>query len=134
MTELHLKDESHAIIGAAIEVYNELGAGFLEAVYHEAMEVELTRRQIPFTSQSELVIHYKNQPLRKRYVPDLICYGKIIVELKAVEQLTNHEDAQLHNYLHATGYELGLMFNFGSRQQLEWRRRVYTKRRVPVRN
>lgn len=126
MSELLYKEESGAIIGAAIEVYNLLGPGFLEAVYQEAMEIELTDREVPFVPQSELLIYYKRQPLKKRYYPDIICFGKIIVELKAIEHLTNHEDAQLQNYLIATRSELGLMFNFGSRRQLEWRRRVNT--------
>ena len=122
--ELLLKDEVYNIIGAAIEVHRELGPGFLEAVYQEALERELTERQIPFVSQQVLTVHYKGKPLQKQYQADLICYEQIIVELKALNQLSGKEEAQLLNYLKATGLRVGLLINFGSTGKLEWKRRV----------
>jgi len=125
VTELILKDEVYSIVGCAIEVHKELGFGFLEAVYQEAMELELTQRRIPFEAQLPLAISYKGQLLRKEYNADLICYGQIIVELKALERLSGREEAQLLNYLKATGYRVGLLINFGNSPKLEWKRFVY---------
>lgn len=124
MTDLLLKEETFAIIGAAIEVHQELGPGFLEAVYQEAMEIELARRHIPFQAQQPLRIVYKDQVLKKEYQADLVCYGQLIVELKALERLTGREEAQILNYLKATGCRVGLLINFGSHGRLEWRRYV----------
>jgi GxxExxY protein len=120
--ELLYKDEVYAVVGAAIEVHRSLGPGFLEAVYQEAFEFELTHRGIPFESQKQLHIHYKTHKLKKEYVSDLICYDKIIVELKALDALGGVETAQLINYLKATHYRLGLLINFGSSARLEWKR------------
>lgn len=122
--ELLLKDEVYNIIGAAIEVHRELGPGFLEAVYHEALEIELTDRQVPFRSQQGLIVHYKGNPLQKQYQADLVCYERIIVELKALDRLSGKEEAQLLNYLKATGLRVGLLINFGSIGKLEWKRMV----------
>lgn len=102
MTELLLKDEVYAVAGAAMEVYYTLGTGFLEPVYHEALEVELSRRGIPFESQKPLSLYYKDAVLSKMYVADLICFGQIIVELKVVDRISNIEVAQLINYLKIT--------------------------------
>ncbi len=102
MIELLYKDESYAIIGAAIEVHRVLGSGFLEAVYQEALEIELQACQVPFDSQTPLSIMYKNHRLQKGYIADLCCYGNIIVELKALDRLSGKEEAQLLNYLKAT--------------------------------
>jgi GxxExxY protein len=124
MTDLLLRDEVYAIVGAAIEVHRELGSGFLEAVYQEAMEMELASRGIAFVSQKPLTIRYKARPLLKEYVADLICHGQIIVELKALDQLSGKEEAQLLNYLKATGLRVGLLLNFGSAGRLEWKRFV----------
>jgi GxxExxY protein len=124
VTELILKDEVHAIIGAAVEVHRELGPGFLEAVYQEAMEIELAQRNIPFQPRQTLPIFYKGQRLKKEYEADVICYGQIIVELKALERLSGREEAQLLNYLKATGLRVGLLINFGSLGKLEWKRMV----------
>lgn len=129
MPDLLYREETGLIIGAAMEVYNELGPGFLEAVYQEAMEIELGLREILNVPQQELQVYYKGRPLKKKYNADFVCYGKIIVELKAIEGLTNHDEAQLFNYLSATKFELGLLFNFGSRRELEWRRRINTELR-----
>ncbi len=124
MPELILKEEVYQIVGAAMAVYWELGRGFLEPVYQEAIEIELGRRHIPFESQKRLVIRYKGQRLNKEYAPDLILFGQIIVELKVLDRLGGAEEAQLLNYLKATGMRVGLLLNFGSSARLEWKRYV----------
>ena len=124
MDELVLREEVYAIVGAAIEVHRELGAGFLEAVYQEALERELALRGVAFEAQRELVIHYRGQPLSKIYVCDLLCFDKVLVELKAMDRLTGREEAQLINYLKAAGLPVGLLINFGAHGKLEWRRLV----------
>jgi GxxExxY protein len=124
VTELVCKEEVYAIVGSAIEVHKELGFGFLEAVYQEAMEIELSLRNIPFETQVVLSVSYKDLPLKKTYTADLVCFGKIIVELKALDQLSGREEAQLLNYLKATGFRVGLLINFGHSAKLEWRRLV----------
>lgn len=124
MTTLLLKDEVFAVIGAAFEVKRELGIGFLEPVYQEAMEIELSDRKIPFESQKPLAIHYKGRKLTKGYIPDLICYDQLVVELKALDRLTTKEESQILNYLKATGLRVGLLINFGSTGKLEWQRFV----------
>src|SRR5688572_29296336 len=100
MSELLLKEAVYVIVGAAMEVYNQLGSGFLEPIYQEAMEIELKQRGIPFERQKELIIFYKGIPLTKRYVADFVCEGPVLVELKAMEKLTSREEAQLLNYMH----------------------------------
>jgi len=127
MTELLCKEEVYAVVGAAMEVYNTLGPGFLEAVYQEAMEIELEERGIPFEPQKELRIIYKGRRLKKSYVADFVVYGKVIVEIKALDRLTTHDEAQLLNYLKATGVEVGVLINFGAPGKLEWKRRVLTQ-------
>ena len=122
--ELIFKDEVYSIMGAAMDVHRELGSGFLESVYQEALEMELTRRQIPFESQKPIKIIYKGRTLNKEFVADLICYGKIIVELKAQENLSGKEEAQVLNYLKATGIKVAVVINFGSHPKLEWKRLV----------
>jgi GxxExxY protein len=107
-----------------MEVYWQLGRGFLEPVYQEALEMELRRRCIPFEPQCRLTIHYKGEPLRKQYIADLMCFGQIIAELKACDCLTGTDEAQILNYMKATGKGVGLLFNFGSRARLEWKRYV----------
>ena len=124
MTDLILKDEAYAIVGAAIEVHRELGSGFLEAVYQEALQMELHERGIPFEAQKPLRIQYKGQMLRKDYCADLLCYGQIVVELKALDRLSGNEESQILNYLKATGLRLGLLINFGGQRKLEWKRFV----------
>ena len=127
MTELLCKDEVYAIVGAAMEVYNVLGPGFLEAVYQEALEIEFTERDIPFEAQQELRIAFKGRYLKKTYTSDFLVFGKVIVELKALDHLTSHDEAQLLNYLKATGMQVGVLINFGSASKLEWKRMVRTK-------
>ncbi len=123
---LLLKDEVYAIIGAAIEVHRELGRGFLEPVYQEALEFELSQRAIPFEPQKRIFVTYKNRKLNKEYIADLVCYEKILVELKSMDQLTGREEAQVINYLKATQLPLGLLINFGSAGKLEWKRLIST--------
>lgn len=111
-------------MGAAFQVYNTLGHGFLEAVYQEALEIELGRRGIPNEREKELRITYDGVELKQTYKADFVCYGKIIVELKAVSALDDAHRAQVFNYLHATGYRLGLLLNFGCADELEHQRIV----------
>lgn len=125
MVSLELRDEVYAVIGAAIEVHRQLGPGFLEAVYQEAMERELDLRGIDHVSQKRLTIHYKGKPLEGHYVADLLCFDQIIVELKALSRLSGTEESQLLNYLKATGLKVGLLVNFGSHGRLEWKRLVF---------
>ncbi len=110
--EIVLKDESYAIVGACFAVYNEMGCGFSEPVYQECLEIELTDRKIPFRPQTQLQLHYKGRALKRCYVPDFVCYEKVIIEIKAVKELCDEHRAQLHNYLKATGFKLGLLVNF----------------------
>jgi len=123
-TELIFKQEVYEIIGAAIEVHKTLGHGFLEAVYQEAIEYELSDRKIPFRSQVELRIKYKERYLNKTYVADIVAYDKIIVELKALSALSGKDESQIINYLKATGYKVGVLINFGQPYKLEWKRFV----------
>jgi GxxExxY protein len=111
--DILFKDESYKIIGACFEVYKEMGCGFLEPVYHECLEIELAARAIPFVSQCQLTLRYKQQLLRQLYVPDFICFDQIILEIKAVTDVNNVHRAQVHNSLKATKLRLGLLVNFG---------------------
>jgi len=120
-----MKDErTYKIIGAAMEVHKELGCGFLEAVYQEALGREFIIQGIPFKSQPVVRIFYKGNPLDKTYQPDFVCYDEVIVEIKAISGLTGLEESQLINYLKATGIKLGLLINFGTKS-LEHRRLVH---------
>ena len=112
--KLLFPDESFAIRKVVFDVNREMGSGFVEAVYQECMERELTEKRIPFRSQVELNLQYKGEPLTQTYKPDIICYEKIIVELKAVSKINAEHKAQLLNYLKATDLKLGLLVNFGS--------------------
>ena len=118
--------KTHAIIGAAMEVHRQLGSGFLEAVYQEALEIEFKERDIPSRYQPLVQITYKGQPLKKTYQPDYLCYESIVVELKALAKLTGTEVSQMINYLKATGTKTGLLLNFGSKS-LEFKRIVYSE-------
>jgi GxxExxY protein len=117
------KEESYAIIKACMEVHNQLGNGFLEAVYQEALEYEFELQNIPAIREYPLQIKYKNKILKKEYIPDFICYNQIIVELKAVNELSSGHFSQMLNYLKATGAKLGLLINFGE-TSLIWKRIV----------
>lgn len=118
------KEESYKIVGAAFKVYNTLGHGFLEAVYQEALEIEFQKQNIPYEREKELKIEYDGVELKQTYKADFVCFGKIIVELKAVNALDDAHRSQVHNYLHATGYKLGLLLNFGCPDELEKERIV----------
>lgn len=118
------KKESFAIIGACFNVYNDKGCGFLEPVYQECVGIELAFQNIPAEPQKKLDLFYRNQKLDHFYQPDFICFGKIIVELKAVEKITDAHRAQVLNYLNATGLKLGIIVNFGHYPDLEYERIV----------
>ena len=107
------KDEAYKIIGAAMNVHRELGCGFLEAVYSEALEIEFKQQNIPYMREVPLQIQYKGETLTKQYKADYICYNNIIVELKALSSFEGVHEAQVLNYLKATGHQLGLLINFG---------------------
>ena len=121
--ELIYKEEVYRIIGAAMEVHKELGCGFLEAVYQEALELEFQSRKIPYTKEAKLNIYYKEQLLNKYYEADFICFDKIILELKALSGLTFDHESQLLNYLKATNFRVGILINFG-KQSLEYKRMI----------
>ncbi|MBR4829052.1 MAG: GxxExxY protein [Muribaculaceae bacterium] len=105
--------ESYKIIGCMMRVHRELGCGFLERVYQEALEQEFIVEGVPFQREVNLNIYYRGVPLQQNYIADFVCYDKIIVELKAISKLSDVEKAQVINYLKATGYELGILANFG---------------------
>jgi GxxExxY protein len=122
--ELVYKEECYRIMGACFEVYKELGCGFLEAVYQECLAMEFEAQAIPFRPQVELGLQYKGRKLKQTFIPDFVCWEKIIVEIKALPDITDLHRAQLHNYLKATGYKLGLLVNFGHFPRVEWERIV----------
>jgi len=111
--ELLFKDECYRIQGAIFEVYREKGCGFAEAVYQECLELEFDLQGIPFIAQPELKLTYKGRPLRSTYRPDFICFESIVIELKALKTTASEHQAQVLNYLKATGHRLGLLVNFG---------------------
>lgn len=111
--DLIFKEETHAILGACFEVYREKGCGFVEDVFQECLEIEFGLRNLEFVAQPGLQLEYNRTILRKRFVPDFVCFGKIILEIKAVKTLEGSHRAQLMNYLKATGMKVGLLVNFG---------------------
>ena len=125
IVELIDKDEVYEVVGAAMEVHKHLGCGFLEPVYQEAFEIELRDRKVPFKTQYEIPIQYKNKTLKKRYIADLIVFDKVIVEIKAESHLTTTDEAQLLNYLKAAGVKVGVLINFGQRA---WNGKELSKR------
>lgn len=125
--ELLLKEEVYAVVGAAIEVHREMGCGFFEAAYQEAMELEMGERGVPYLSQQLLKIRYKQWVLKKEYIADFICYGKLLIEIKAIDRLTSKDEAQVLNYLKATGFEVAVLINFGAHGRLQWKRLVRTQ-------
>ena len=118
------KQEGYDMMGAAFEVYNELGYGMAEEIYQGAMEVELGLRTIPFVAQAELEVHFKGHLLIPKYRPDLLVFHEIIVELKALKELSNDHDAQLFNYMRIARKQVGYLINFGRKGELEWKRYV----------
>jgi len=127
MTQIIYKKESYAIIGACFEVYNEKGCGFLEPVYQECLAIEFEYQRTPAIPKPSLTLSYRERILTQSYAPDFVCFEKIIVELKAASALTDEHRAQLLNYLHATGFELGLLVNFGHYPKLEYERIAKTQ-------
>ncbi|MBS0359782.1 MAG: GxxExxY protein [Proteobacteria bacterium] len=107
-------EETFRIRGVAFEVYRAMGAGFLEAVYQECMAIEFAAQDIPFSALRPLALSYKGHELRQSYVPDFICFDRIVVELKATREIAPEHRAQTINYLHAAGLKLGLLINFGA--------------------
>jgi GxxExxY protein len=118
--------QTYAIIGACMEIHSQLGHGFLEAVYQEAALIEFATKNIPFEREVQLQIRYKDVLLPTHYRPDFICFSRVIVEFKAQRELTNIDEAQLINYLKATGYHRGILVNFGA-PSLQYRRLVWGK-------
>jgi GxxExxY protein len=115
LNEFYFKNETYQLIGVAMEVHNELGPGFLEAVYQEAFEIELIRQNIPYEREKTLNIYYKNEKLKKEYSADFFCFNQIIVELKALNELNSIHESQLLNYLTASKTKVGLLINFGQK-------------------
>jgi GxxExxY protein len=114
ISTIYLKEESYAIIGAAMKLHAELGCGFLEAVYQEGLEIAFRKFGIPFVAQKELAISLWGETLKKTYVADFVAYDRIIVEIKALKALGAAEEAQVLNYLKASGHRLGILINFGA--------------------
>ena len=126
MTELIYKDEAYQIVGTCMEVYNNLGSGFLESVYQEALAREFIESKIPFVAQWGIDVYYKGELLNKKFFADFICFDKIIIEIKAMDGLVSEHEAQLINYLKATNKPLGLLINFGG-PKLQYKRFANTK-------
>jgi GxxExxY protein len=126
------KDEGYQLMGAAFEVYNEQGYGMAEEIYQESLEVELEMRGMPFKPKQELKCHYKGRELKKRYVPDLMAFDCLVVELKAVSQLLPEHEAQLINYLRITKQPVGYLINFGHKDTLEWKRFILSEYINPI--
>ena len=118
------EQEGYELMGAAFEVYNELGSGFLEEVYQEALERVLIEKQIPYVALARLEVMFRGQPLTKFYIADFLVFGEIVVELKACRTLTPEHEAQLLNELRATNKRVGYLINFGAFPKLQWSRRV----------
>ena len=116
VSEVLYPKESYKIVGAVYEVHKHLGPGLLEKVYQEALEQEFLLQGIPYEREKEIEVVYKGKSLEQKYISDFVCYDKIIVELKAVEELIPFHTAQVLNYLNITGLQLGLLVNFNARK------------------
>lgn len=123
-SKMILADETYAIVGAAMEIYYKHGPGFLEPVYQQAFAIELGVRNIPFRQQERFEIEYKGHLLDKEYFADYFCFDQIIVEIKALNQLSPADWSQVLNYLKVSKKRVGLLFNFGSVGRLEWKKLV----------
>lgn len=126
-SELIFKEECYQIIGSCMRVHSDKGNGFLEPVYQECLEIDFELEEIPFISQAPLKLEYRGRELKQRYKPDFFVFDKTVLEIKAVSKLTNEHRSQVLNYLSATGYQLGLLVNFGAYGKLEWERIVNTE-------
>ena len=122
MVDILFKTESFQIMGACFEVHNVMGFGFVEPVYQECLGFEFGLRGIPFIAEDPLKLKYKQFQLKQKYIPDFVCFDQIIVEIKSVSEICDDHRAQVHNYLHATGYKLALLVNFGSHPKLQYER------------
>lgn len=120
-------EEGYSLMGAAFEVHNILGGGLLEEIYQQSLEIELELRSIPFQRKRELLVHYKDRILEKRYIPDLFVFGKIVVELKAVSAITAEHEAQILNYMRITRCPIGYLINFGPVGKLQYKRFILSE-------
>ena len=125
-TEIY-KDEGYNLMGAAFEVYNEQGYGMSEEIYQESLEIELEMRGIPLRAKQELKCFYKGRELKKRYVPDLLTFDCLVVELKAVSQILPEHESQVFNYMRITKQPIGYLINFGHKDTLEWKRFILSE-------
>ena len=116
------QEEGYKLMGAAFEVYNQLGYDMAEEIYQQSLEIELTLRAIPFQPKNELTVFYKDHALETRYKPDLLVFGGIVVELKAVAELISDHEAQLFNYMRIARQRVGYLLNFGHKGELQWKR------------
>ncbi len=130
MVDVLYKDESYKIVGACFEVYNQKGFGFTEPVYQECLQIEFALQDIPFIAQPLLELDYKGTRLAQYFRPDFICFGKIIVEIKAVAALMDAHRAQTLNYLNATKFDLALLVNFGQCPKLAYERLANSQKRA----
>jgi GxxExxY protein len=128
--DLIFKDECYAIVGACFEVYKDKGCGFHEPVYQECLSIEFEHCRIPAIAQPGLSLEYRSRVLAQKYVPDFVCYGKIVVELKAGAEITDEHRAQVLNYLKAGSFELGLLVNFGHYPKLQYERMAKTRPKI----
>jgi GxxExxY protein len=126
-----LQAEGYQLMGAAFEVYNQLGYGMAEEIYQQSLEIELSLRCIPFIPKNELAVFYKGRQLGTRYKPDLVVFEKIVVELKAVTELTTEHEAQL-NYLRIARQPVGYLINYGHKGELQWKRFIVTDLHLPT--
>jgi GxxExxY protein len=122
--EILFKEESYRIMGACFEVYKEMGCGFVEPVYQECLELEFALQGLLFVAQGTLRLCYKGKRLKRRFTPDFILFDSIVLEIKAVKDILDKHRAQVHNYLKATGYRLGLLVNFGHYPKVQYERIV----------
>ncbi|MDA0808258.1 MAG: GxxExxY protein [Planctomycetota bacterium] len=118
------EDEGYRLMGAAFEVFNQLGYGMAEEVYQQCLEIELGLRSIPFSTKKPLTLSYKGCKIEKQYIPDLMAWDVIAVELKAVKELLPEHEAQLFNYMRISQRSVGYLINFGRKSKLEWKRYV----------
>lgn len=130
MVAILYKEEAYKIIGAGFEVYKQKGCGFTEPLYQECLQLELSLQGLPFVAQPQLQLEYKGSILTQFFKPDFICFGKIVVEIKAIDRLADVHRAQTLNYLNATGYDLALLVNFGHFPRLEYERIVNGRNRI----